>query len=228
MKKIKILSYKQLSLIFAILATGAHALAAPSLLGCTLQFSKSSTLIEVNINFCGTQIVTTSHETSTPKITFEIPKGNGQWHFDVLVTPAKIDFELKQFPEQEDIQNTVDYLKIDPQASYKYYSLDFVDDAWQIKEEKLPETGRIPDRTIIIECYPEWIQDFKGGSAVELPTLYLNNAVADLGVTQEDFKEALVKLELTALDSKIIHSPMRRQTQTIADKKRILIMDLIT
>jgi len=227
MKKIKTTSYKALSLIFAILSTASSALAAPSVLGGTLQFSKNSTLVDINIDFCGAQIATTSHDTAIPKITFEIPKSKDQWHFDVLITSTKIDFQLKQFPDQEVIQNTVDYLKIDPQASYKYYSIDFVDSAWEIEEKKLPETGRIPDRTIIIECYPEWIQDFKGGSEVEFPTLYLNNAIADLGATEEDFKEALVKLELAALDSKIIHSPVRRKTQTIPDKKRVLIMDLM-
>ena len=228
MKKIKTTSYKALSLIFAILSTASPILAAPSLLGFTAQFTRNSTLVPININYGGTQIITTVHETSTPKITFEIPKSNDQWHFDVLVTPTKIDFQLKQFPEQEDFQNTVDYLKIDPQASYKYYSLDFIDDAWEIKEQTLPTTGQIPDRAIIIECYPEWIKDFKGGSALELPTLYLNNATDELGTTEEDFQEALIKLELTALDSKIIHPQTRRKTQTVADKKRILIMDLIT
>ncbi len=228
MKTIKITSYRSLSLILAILSTASSLLGVPSQLGCTIQYSKESTLARLNVVYSGTEVITSSHEATSPKITFEIPKNSDQWHFDVLVTAAKIEYQLKQFPDQEELQNTVDYLKINPKSDYKYYSLDFVDGAWEIKEEKLPETGQIPDRTLIIECYPEWIQDLKGGSAVELPTLYLNNTISELGLTQEDFKEALVKLELTALDSKIIHSPVRRKTQTISDKKRILIMDLIT
>ena len=92
----------------------------------------------------------------------------------------------------------------------------------------MPETGQIPDRAIIIECYPEWINSFKGGSAVELPTLYINNAATERGESEETFADALIKLELTALDSKIIHAPIKRQIQTVADKKRILIMDSIT
>jgi len=228
MKTIKITSYRSLSIIFAILSTGSALLGVPSQLGGTIQYSKESTLVRLNVVYSGTEVIISSHEAASPKITFEIPKNSDQWHFDVLVTPAKIEYQLKQFPDQEELQNTVDYLKIDPKSNYKYYSLDFADGSWEIKEEKLPETGQIPDRTLIIECYPDWIQEFKGGSAVELPTLYLNNAINNLGLTQEDFKEALVKLELTALDSKIIHSPVRRKTQTISDKKRILIMDSIT
>jgi len=227
MKTIKTTSYKLLFLIFAILSTAQTVLGAPSSIGCTIQYTKNSTLVPLNVICGGTQPVVSTHETAMPKITFEIPKGSDQWHFDLLITAAKIDYQLKTLPEQEDFQNTVDYLKIAPKASYKYYTLDFIEDAWQITEQELPETGRIPDRAIIIECYPEWIQEIKGGSAVELPTLYLNNAIAILGETEEDFKESLIKLELTALDSKTIHSPMRRKTQTISDKKRILIMDLI-
>jgi hypothetical protein len=200
MKKIKITPYKALSLIFIILSTGSHSLAAPSLIGCTVQFSKDSTAIELSVNYGGSQITTTLHKTTTPKITFEIPKSITQTH----------------------------YIKIDPQSSYKYYILDLINDAWEIKEDTLPETGQIPDRAIIIECYPEWISDFKGGSAVELPTLYLNNAANDKKESNEKLEEDLIKLELTALDSKLFYAPIRRQIQTASDKKRVLIMDLIT
>lgn len=227
MKKIKTTSYIVLSLILTILSTGPMLLAAPSSIGCTIQYTKNSTLVPLTVMCGGTQPVTSIHETVTPKITFEIPKGSDQWHFDLLITAAKIDYQLKDFPAQEDFQNTVDYLKMDAQAAYKYYALDFIDGTWEITQQELAKTGRIPDRALIIECYPEWIQEIKGGSAVELPTIYLNNVITDLGETEEDFKESLIKLELAALDSKTIHSPMRRKTQTISDKKRILIMDLI-
>jgi hypothetical protein len=228
MKKIKITPYKALSLIFIILSTGSHSLAAPSLIGCTVQFSKDSTAIELSVNYGGSQITTTLHKTTTPKITFEIPKSITQTHFEVLITLAKIDYQLKGRSDQKDIQNTIDYIKIDPQSSYKYYILDLINDAWEIKEDTLPETGQIPDRAIIIECYPEWISDFKGGSAVELPTLYLNNAANDKKESNEKLEEDLIKLELTALDSKLFYAPIRRQIQTASDKKRVLIMDLIT
>lgn len=226
MKKIKTTSYKALSLIFAILSTGSIIFAAPSSIGCTIQYSKSSILAPLNVISSGTQLIVSTHENAM-KMTFEIPKGSEQWHFDLLITAAKIDYQLKEFPQQEDFQNTIDYLKIDPQESYKYYSLDYVDNTWEITEKKLPESGKIHDRTIIIECYPEWIQDIKDGSNVELPTIYLNNAITQLGSSEEDFKEALVKLELIALDSKNLHAQVRRKTQTISDKKRVLIMDLM-
>ena len=225
MNKIKTTSYKILLLIFTL--STSYIAPAPSLIGCTVQFDKNATLIPINVNCGGTQITTTVHETTLPKITFEIPKAVDQTHFEVLVTSAKMDFQLKQYPDGTEIINTFDYLKIDPQADYKYYVLDLIGDAWDIKEETLPSTGQIPDRAIIIECYPEWVSAFKGGSAVEMPTLYVNNS-AERNTSPENFEEALIKLELSALDSKIIHAPIKRQIQTVADKKRILIMDLIT
>ncbi len=226
MKKIKITSYKALSLIFGFLSTGYPLCGAPAIVGLTIQFSKNSRVVTPKVDHSGNQVPVVAHE-AAKKITLEIPKNSDQTHIDLLITSATIEFQLKQSPDDLDIQNTIDYLKIDPQSSYRYYSLDFIDDAWQIKEEKLPQTGRIPDRAIIIECYPEWIVDIKGGSALELPTLYLNNTLDELGTTEEDFEEALVKLELTALDSKIIHSPIRRKIQPISDK-RVLIMDLLS
>ena len=225
MKKIKTPSYKALSLIFTILSTGSYSLTAPLLIGGAIQYSKDSTAVDLSINYSGTQVTGTLHKTSLPKITFEIPKAATQSHFEVLVTTSKIDYQLKKLPSQADIQNTVDYIKIDPQSSYKYYELDLINDAWEIKENRLPSNGQIPDRAIIIECYPEWISDFKGGSATELPTLYLNNARIE---KDEKFEEELIMLELGSLDSKVIHAPIKRQMQTASDKKRIIIMDLIT
>jgi len=228
MKRIKTTSYKILSFAFTLftLFLMNSTITAPSLIGGTVQFTKNSTFVPLHMNCSGTQITTTTHETSLPKITFEIPKATHQTHFEVLVTASRIEYQLKQYPDKTEIINTFDYLKIDPQSSYKYYVLDLTDDVWDIKEETLPATGQIPDRAIIIECYPEWVNEFKGGSAVELPTLYVNNASER--ASEENFEEALIKLELTALDSKIIHAPIKRQIQTLSDKKRILIMDTIT
>lgn len=228
MKKVKTTSYKALSLIFTILSTASYSAAAPLLMGGSIQYSKKSTAIDLDVNYSGAQITTTFHKTAIPKVTFEVPKAATQSHFEFLITPSKIEYQLKQLPSQADIQNTIDYIKIDPQSPYKYYEIDLIDDIWEIKEAKLPANGQIPDRAIIIACYPEWIVDFKGGSAVEFPTLYLNNTPSEFDSADEQLAEALIKLELTALDSKIIHAPIKRQVQAASDKKRILIMDMIT
>ena len=231
MKNIKISSYKALSLIFTILSTGAMNLSAQSLLMGTIQFSKNSTALPIHIQYGGTQITTAMHESSSPKITFEIIKGNDQTRFYLLITPINVSGKLKETPDENVFQNTIEYLKVDPDTQYVFYVLDLIkDDAttyhWDIKTEKLPETGQIPDKTVIIECYPEWIKDFKGGSGVELPTLFVDNAMVEQNRSEEKFEEDLIKLQLTALESNTIHAPTRRKTKTTG--QRVLIMDLIT
>ncbi len=91
--------YKVLSLIFGILSTASSSLAAPSLLGGTIQYSKNSTLVATKVIYSGTEVIISAHETATPKVTFEIPKGSDQWHFDILITPATIGYQLKQLPD---------------------------------------------------------------------------------------------------------------------------------
>ncbi len=231
MKNKKISSYKALSLIFTILSTGAIHLDAQSLLMGTIQFSKNSTVLPIHIHCGGTQVTTAIHEAISPKITFEITKANDQTRFYVLITPLNVSGKLKDNPNKDIFQNTVEYLTINPEAPYTFYVLDLVkkeEDApyqWEIKTEELPATGQIPDRTIIVECYPDWIKDFKGGSAVELPTLFVENAL-ELAQSEEKFTEDLIKLQLTALESNTIHAPTRRKIKTTG--QRILIMDLIT
>jgi hypothetical protein len=230
MKNIKISSYKALSLIFSILTTGGIDLNAQSLLMGTIQFTRNSTLLPIHIHCGGAQITTTMHETLTPKITFEIPKSNTQTRFYLLITPINVSGKLKPSLDENIFQNTVEYLTINPQSSYAFYVLDLIkneDDSyrWEIKKENVAENGQIPDKTIIIECYPDWIKDFKGGSGVELPTLFVDNTLIELSKSEEKFEEDLIKLQLTALDSNTMHAPTRRKIKTTGP--RILIMDLI-
>ncbi len=218
-------SYIIVSFIFTILSIGTYIVAAPSLVIGTIQFSKDSILVPLNINCGGAQIPTSLHSMIGSKVTFEIPKAADLYHFDVLITQAAVKFEPKKYPDGTAVINTVDYLKIDPQDDYLLYELDFIDNQWVIKEKRVPESGKISDKTIIIECYPEWVQDFKGGSVVELPTLFLDNALVDVNQTEEELLDAVIKLELNAFDSKIMNAPMNRRTLTLADQKRIIIID---
>ena len=224
MNKIKMTSYLLVLLIFGIFSIGTQAVTAPSLIIGTIQFSKDSTVVPININCGGAQIPTSLHTTINSKITFEIPKSSDQYHFDVLVTQEKIEFEPKRYPNGDPVPNTVDYLTINPNSSYLFYEFEFINNGWIITKKGVPGNGRIPDKTIIIECYSEWVDHFEGGSIVELPTLFLNNNITGLSQTENDFKEALIKLELTALDSKIINAPTKQQIVTLADKKLTLII----
>ena len=230
MKKTKKLSHKALSLIFVILSTG-HQLSGQSLLGGTLQFAKNATLDSVHIYHCGKAITTQNHQTTLPKITYEIPKGSEQTFFYLLICPTAPQYSLKQFPDQDVQQNTVDHLKIDPNTPYSLYRLELVYDEtasyyyWNIIEETL-QNGQIPDMAIIITYFPSFIKDIKGGNQLELPTLFIDNSAIDLFGSQESFDDALLRLQLSSLDLNALHAPTKRKIKNM-DNRRLLIMDTI-
>jgi len=233
MKKSKNLSYKALSLIFFILSTGSH-LTGYSLLSGTLQFAKNATIDTVNIYYCGKAVPTQNHATSLPKITYEIPRGNDQTTFYLLVCPTAPHYALKQHPDQKEQQNTIDYLKIDTTEPYILYKLELMHDEsnqanpyyWSITPTTLPSSGKIPEMTIIITYFPGFILDIKGGSQLELPTLFINNSIFTLFDSQESFDDAIVRLQLSSLDLNALHAPTKRKIKN-TDNRRLLIMDTI-
>lgn len=231
MKKTKKLSYNALSLIFVILSTG-HQLSGQSLLGGALQFAKNSTLDSVHVYHCGKTITTQNHQTILPKITYEIPKGNEQTTFYLLICPTAPKYSLKQLPDQDMQQNTIDHLKIDPNTPYLLYHLELIYDEtsqtyhWQIIEETLPDNGQIPDMAIIITYFPSFIKDIKGGNQLELPTLFIDNSAIGLFGSQESFDDALLRLQLSSLDLNALHAPTKRKIKNM-DNRRLLIMDTI-
>ena len=231
MKNTKKASYKALSLIFVILSTGHH-LCGQSLLGGSLQFAKNATLDEINIYHCGKTITTQKHAAGIPKITYEIPKGNEQTTFFILICPTAPKYSLKKFLNQEEEQNTIDYLKIDPQTPYLFYKLELLHDeptnsySWNIAESTLPATGQIPDTAIIMTYFPTFIKAIKGGSQLELPTIFIDNSATDIFGSEENFEEAVIKMQLSSLDLNALHAPTKRKIK--ADNRRLLIMDTIT
>ena len=243
MKKIKISSYKALSLFFTLFSTGVTLLPAQAPLMVTLQYTKNSTIVPINVNCGGIHITTSTHETGgITKTTFEILKGSDQTRFYCLVTSTNIGGKLKTASDNIAHQNTLEYLAINPTAPYKFYVIDLVKDTVaeaaidskttqkqtyhvDIQEQTLPETGQIPDRTIIITCEPAWIIAIKGGTQAEF-TIVLDNSSMDLCQSEETFEESLIKLQLAALDSNTLHTPMRRKIKT--DGRCTRIMDSLT
>jgi hypothetical protein len=243
MKTIKISSYKALSLIFALLSTSVTLLPSQAPLRVTMQWSKESTIVPINVNYSGTRIITSMHETAgITKVTFEIPRANDQNNFCCLFTSTNVGGILKTASEGIAQQNTLEYLVINTAAPYKCYDVTLIKDPcpdgiadplcpiaptyhFDIKEETLPETGQLPDRTIIITCDPTWVMHIKGGTQPEF-TIFLDNSMTETSISDEKFKEAVIKLELAALDSNALHASTRRKIKT--DGRCTRIMDLFT
>lgn len=239
MKTINISLYTSLSLIFIILSTGLSLCSTPTPLMVTLRYTKESTIIQPNVNYRGMRITTNMHETGgVTKITFEIPRATDQNQFYCLLTSVNIGGILKTAPEGIEHQNTLECLAINPAAPYKLYTINLIKDSCthhdtdqlcqtnptyhvDIKEETLPETGQLPDQTIIIACDPAWICAITGGTQPEF-TVILDNTTIENYQSEEKFEEALVKLQLAALDSNALHANTRRKIKTDGRCTRII------
>src|SRR4030095_15014683 len=239
MNKIKIPSYKSLSLIFIILSTGITLFPAQAPLMVTLRYTKESTIIKPNVNYSGIRVITNAHETGgITKITFEIPRAIDQNRFYCLVTSVNVGGMLKASPEGIIHQNTLECLAINKHAPYKFYIIDLIKNSClsessdplcpinptyhvEIKEETLPTTGKLPDRTICIGCDPQWIININGGTQPEF-TIALDNSITEQHQSEEKFEEAIIKLQLAALDSNALHASTRRTIKTDGRCTRII------
>lgn len=249
MKETKRMLYTLLSLIFLFLSTGYGHLQASMLMGniqypSSIRPSKTSSL-PVVYN-CGKRISTIVHDSGIPKITFEITKRKDQNRFYLLIS-RDIEWVMKEPLENEKTSNTVDYLKISPDKSYKFFVLDLIQDTpqdmsldafgkwngnqpltyhWEIIEQTLPEEGKIPDSTIVVCYFPEAVKGVKGGSGIELPTIVLDSSMLDLFGSLENLKEESIKLQLTSLNSDTIHSPTQQKIKS--EQGRLLIVQTLT
>jgi hypothetical protein len=243
MKNIKITFYKALSLILIIVSTGVSTIYAQSILIGSIQFEKNTPLNQISICQFGKKVSSQIHTVGTSKISYEISKSNAQTRFYILITPTAPEHELKKFPEQDGQQHTIDYLKIGTDTPYAFYVLDLVQDPvapttdlinapaqptfhWEIREDTLPETGQIPDTAIIINYFPSLVKTVKGGTSLELPTIFMNTPLAEQFESKENFEDALIKLQLSSLEFNAIHAPIKRKTKI--DGPRLLIMDTLT
>ncbi len=237
MKKLKKLHPKLVVLlIFSILATAPISIFARSLLMGTVQFPHAiSDIPTIRVYYGGKIISSHLHEGGIPKTTFEITRGKRQNRFYILVT-AEIGYQLKNLLEPDWNQNTIDYLKVIPGQPYKFYILDLIQDNptfdqnnsmealkqhsqanttpsyhWEIYEQELSESGKIPDATIVICYFPEFVAGLKGGSQLELPTIVLRSDMVERAGSRDKLNQESIKLQLASIDSDTIHAPTKRE-----------------
>ncbi len=216
----------------------SHFLYSQSLLCGNIQYAKNSTAEDVGVYYCGKRISTHKNTIGVHKITYDVPKGSDQNIFYLLIYPKAPDHTLKDALEQDSIQNTVGFLKINPEIPYLFYKLTLtsheqdsvVTYKWEIAQEPLSESGQIPETTIIIIHLPSRIKAVSGGNQLELPTIFVDtvqeqkNDDMDI-VPLTDLDEELIKLQLSVLDLNALHAPVSKKIKV--DKHRLLIMDTI-
>jgi len=157
----------------------------------------------VRIYFTGNKILSTVCSESK-KTTFTISSHNCHKPLYIVVT------EDVQWDSDE---NTIKNLKTNPHNPYKFYCIapktkketDMPCAGWNIQEVSLDNHGTIPDNTIVIVLNPEWVESFKGGDSITLPTIYIRSNIVTM-VSGEDNLHAITEaLLLNAIDSDSIH-----------------------
>lgn len=232
------------SLIFAFFSITSYELEARSRLKAALHFDVSPGKNELShaprVYYCGKIISTYPHGNS--QATFDIPKNSNQNKFYLLIV-EEFSKKPKDKLEEDDYQNTIDHLYVKKDTPYKFFVLDLIQDEqdiydqsmealvkteqkayhWEIHEETLSDAGNIPDSAIIICYFPSSLKEIKGGSLLDLPTIYfMNEALVQNDTTNT--QDALAKLQLAVIDTDTIHAPTKRKIET--QNNRLLIMDI--
>ncbi len=237
-----------LSFIFAYLSITMPLLHARSLMMGMIQFPRTlKKTPSIRIYYCG-KIVNSHTHKDMPKVTFEVSKNNHQTTFYLLVT-EQIQYQIKTCNHLGWQSNTIDYLRLPPKQPYKFFRLELLPDVletmnaiktsktneletenkqyhWQVYEEQLPATGKIPDETIVVCYFPELITMNKGGNKLELPPITIKRNIIDQMGSEEKLYEESLKLQIASLDTDTIHVPTKQEIKQ--DQQRTLIINHLT
>lgn len=186
----------------------------------TIQFPRDlEELPEVRIYHCGHKIKSNGYKTNK-SMTFAIPGDRQRFYFDIIITP-QIGYKVQE-------HNTIQYLTIPQEQAYKWYRILLVKKAiiegskeksaqspygWEIHKLFFGygSNRRIPDDAIII-CYnPDFVEDLKGGNAIDLPTVLIKSNLVDLVGSEHTLHEKSIELLLSSLDFNALHSNIEQE-----------------
>lgn len=151
-------------------------------------------------------------------------------------------FVIARNLEYESEENTVQYLKVSKECSYKFYEMELVkaprkryrvfsevktenqeenEDRWIISEKELPSDRRIPDDAIIVLLNAEYVDDLKGENVFEFPTIIVRSDIINIAGSESEFQNRANELILSTIDYNSIHENPKIHTKK--DKQRILV-----
>lgn len=185
--------------------------------------------------YCGGRKIKSEVDNSNKKITFTLPKGHNQRRFLLLIT-EDLDFKRLDTMVWGSTQNTLDYLKIEPNQTYKLYIMTLMTDTsniktgrsskpslkWIIEEGELrDEDCRIPDETIIIRYNPDMVETVSSTSVYELPTIVMKNQLLKLVGSELELQKISNEQLMASIDSDTFHAAVQEHIKF--DGTRVLI-----
>lgn len=201
---------------------------APWILG-SLCYEGSFKNLTVPLYYEGNKIV--PYLNKQKKLDFEIPRSRKNQIYYIIITEEVIPVAKKSAAGQA-IINTIDYLRVPKENNYRLFQLHLTSEMitnqkgqaekiyyWEITEMVLPETGQLPQQTLIIYDLPERVLSFdSGGSLLSWPTIYMHTPDEN----NAHFRERLTKMHLSVPNLNTIHVPIKKTYSSVNHNKRVI------
>jgi len=191
--------------------------------------------------YCAGRKISGEVDHETKKVTYAISdyKQRGFWF---LMIAKDIQWTSEE--------NTIKYLRVDPNVAYKFYAIEHVlvpevvmenesktaidftkksvpmRHTWIIKEVELPDSGQLPDDTIIVYYEPTWIDHLEGGNSFELPKIVVRPDIMTIAGSEEKLHQKSAQILITSLDLDAIHAAVRQEIKQFPNPKTIVAYNI--
>lgn len=218
-----------LQIVLTFLFLSFNSLEPAGLLLGTIQFPRNVVISEsIPVYTLGTCIKSTVHKENAC-ITFDIPSNPRQTDYFIFVTDKKPIPVYKKGPDGKS-SITVDYFTVDQTSAYQLFELHLVREQnenkvittrWTWSREKFQPKQRIPDHAIIILYDPSQIEELRGGTDLELPTIVIRH---DSSVESQQINESILKLQLESIDLNTFHAPIKQVVHHNKQKEKTVLV----
>lgn len=205
----------------SLLLTTSHIVANPpikSLVG-TIQYPNIKSLPQMSaISYEGQQITITECDDANNKYYYKVRLNRkDQTEFYLLCAGGNGNI-VPVFKNNDElaINNTIDHLRLKKDAKYRIFRATINNNfdsktkkttvTWTIKEMALPQTGQIPDSTLIFPIPANYVKELAGGDAMQLPTIIIKNNVHLLAGGEDKMHELALRQAATFPDISWLHT----------------------
>jgi len=206
-----------------------------TVLPCNIEFPKSVKKIPEVCIYQGGERFSCEIDNEGKRACFILPIDKACETFYLVITEA-LAFQTEG--------NTVQYLKVMPECSYKFYEMQLVrapkktyripsqkktsdsskkkkKDHWVVSAKELSDEKQIPDDAIIVLLNAEYVKDVKPENGFEFPKIVIKNDVLEIAGSESALQDKAIELLLSSIDYNPIHATSK--THTRQDQQKILV-----
>jgi len=223
---------KIVSLLTVVLSWHLFASSPFTVLPCSVEFPKSVKNIPQICIYYGGERFPCEVDQEGKRACFTLPIDKACTTFFFLIADT-LSFESEN--------NTIQYLKVDTDQSYKFYQMELVrapkkryrlpsqkgkpekeiKDRWMIVKRDLKSDGRIPDDAIIVLLDADYVQTVREDKGFELPTIVIKDNVLEVAGSEQKLQDKAIELLLSSLDYGPLH--VNAKIHTKQEQKTIMV-----